>query len=184
MDDIDRRILQALQGNARMSLRELAEAVGLSSPSASERLKRLQDRKVIRGFAVDIDPQAFGYQIQAIVRKRDAGYESTAGQSVSLRWGGGLFVQAGDITGLLGGGAGPIAYKYATTTTGSKTTAKGRQEVTSTYTGPVETQQVRFSYVVQVGSGPQAHRIKIDEFRDGFEAMRSGNSGKVVMDWM
>ena len=28
------------------------------------------------------------------------------------------------------------------------------------------------------------HRIKIDEFRDGFEAMRSGNSGKVVMDWM
>lgn len=70
MDDIDRRILQALQGNARMSLRELAEAVGLSSPSASERLKRLQDRKVIRGFTVDIDPQAFGYQIQAIVRIR------------------------------------------------------------------------------------------------------------------
>lgn len=28
------------------------------------------------------------------------------------------------------------------------------------------------------------HRIKIDDFRDGFEAMRSGNSGKVVMDWM
>ncbi|MGF6160568.1 threonine dehydrogenase-like Zn-dependent dehydrogenase, partial [Ensifer sp. KUDG1] len=27
------------------------------------------------------------------------------------------------------------------------------------------------------------HRITIDEFRDGFEAMRSGNSGKVVMDW-
>ncbi|KSV65592.1 hypothetical protein N183_33950, partial [Sinorhizobium sp. Sb3] len=27
------------------------------------------------------------------------------------------------------------------------------------------------------------HRIRIDEFRDGFEAMRSGNSGKVVMDW-
>ncbi|MBD9494240.1 L-threonine 3-dehydrogenase, partial [Ensifer sp. ENS01] len=27
------------------------------------------------------------------------------------------------------------------------------------------------------------HRIKIDEFRDGFQAMRSGNSGKVVMDW-
>ena len=27
------------------------------------------------------------------------------------------------------------------------------------------------------------HRIKIDDFRDGFEAMRSGNSGKVVMDW-
>jgi threonine 3-dehydrogenase len=28
------------------------------------------------------------------------------------------------------------------------------------------------------------HRIGIDDFRDGFEAMRSGNSGKVVMDWM
>ncbi|MCS4096199.1 threonine dehydrogenase-like Zn-dependent dehydrogenase, partial [Rhizobium sp. BK176] len=27
------------------------------------------------------------------------------------------------------------------------------------------------------------HRIGIDDFREGFEAMRSGNSGKVVMDW-
>ncbi|KJK46179.1 hypothetical protein UK23_24050, partial [Lentzea aerocolonigenes] len=97
-----------------------------------------------------------------IVRTHDTTYESTAGQSVSLRWGGGLFVQAGDITGALGGGAGPIAYKYATTTTGSKTTTKGKQEVTSTYTGPVENQQVRFSYVVQVGSGADAHRLKID----------------------
>ena len=32
-------------------------------------------------------------------------------------------------------------------------------------------------------SGALAHRIGIDDHRDGFEAMRSGNSGKVVMDW-
>ena len=70
LDELDHRIIEALREDARMSLRDLAAQVGLSSPSVSERLKRLQERKVIRGFSVEVDPQAFGYQLQAIVRIR------------------------------------------------------------------------------------------------------------------
>lgn len=70
LDDVDRRILAVLAEDARISLKELAARVGLSSPSTSERLKRLEERKVIRAFTIDIDPAALGYPLQAIVRIR------------------------------------------------------------------------------------------------------------------
>ncbi|CAN7534624.1 Lrp/AsnC family transcriptional regulator [Aminobacter sp. LjRoot7] len=70
LDDIDRRMVEILVEDARVSLKELAQRVGLSSPSASERLKRLEERGVIRGFTVDVDPVALGYTLQAIVRIR------------------------------------------------------------------------------------------------------------------
>lgn len=70
LDDIDRRILEALAADARMSLKELAQTAGLSSPSAGERLRRLEERGVISAFTVDIDPTALGYPLQAIVRVR------------------------------------------------------------------------------------------------------------------
>jgi Lrp/AsnC family leucine-responsive transcriptional regulator len=70
IDGVDRQILAVLSEDARISLKELAGRVGLSSPSVSERLRRLEERGVIRGFTVDIDPAALGYTLQAIVRIR------------------------------------------------------------------------------------------------------------------
>ena len=70
LDDPDQRMLEALARNARISLKELAEAAGLSSPSAAERLRRLEERGVISAFTVDIAPEAIGYPLQAIVRIR------------------------------------------------------------------------------------------------------------------
>jgi Lrp/AsnC family leucine-responsive transcriptional regulator len=70
LDDTDRRMVEALSRNARMSLKELAEAAGLSSPSAAERLRRLEERGVIRAFTIDLNPDAVGYPMQAIVRIR------------------------------------------------------------------------------------------------------------------
>lgn len=70
LDNLDRRIVEILIDDARISLKELAQRVKLSSPSASERLRRLEERGVIRAFTVDIDTQALGYQLQAIVRIR------------------------------------------------------------------------------------------------------------------
>ncbi|NLS18345.1 Lrp/AsnC family transcriptional regulator [Rhizobium sp. P40RR-XXII] len=70
LDAIDQRMLEALARNARISLKELAEAAGLSSPSAAERLRRLEERGIISGFTVDIAPEAIGYPLQAIVRVR------------------------------------------------------------------------------------------------------------------
>ncbi|EJL51328.1 transcriptional regulator [Rhizobium sp. CF122] len=70
IDDVDQRILEALAENARISLKELAQAAGLSSPSAAERLRRLEERGIIAGFTIDIDAAALGYPLQAIVRVR------------------------------------------------------------------------------------------------------------------
>lgn len=70
LDDIDRRIIAALAADARISLKELAGIVGLSSPSTSERIKRLEDRGIIRAFTIDLSPEALGYTLQAMVRVR------------------------------------------------------------------------------------------------------------------
>ena len=70
IDEIDQKIIEALADNARLSIKELAQQAGLSSPSASERLRRLEERGVIDRFTVDLDLRAIGYPLQAIVRIR------------------------------------------------------------------------------------------------------------------
>jgi Lrp/AsnC family leucine-responsive transcriptional regulator len=68
--ETDQRILDAMLADARISLKELAQRVGLSPPSVSERLRRLEERGVIRAYTVELNPQALGYPLQAIVRVR------------------------------------------------------------------------------------------------------------------
>ena len=70
LDELDRKLLDILVKDSRTSLKELAQQVGLSSPSVSERLRRLEERGVIRAFTVEIDPEALGFPLQAIVRVR------------------------------------------------------------------------------------------------------------------
>jgi Lrp/AsnC family leucine-responsive transcriptional regulator len=70
LDAIDGLILAALDADARLPMSELAKLVGLSAPSVSERVRRLQSDGVIRGFTLDIDSKALGYQIRALVRVR------------------------------------------------------------------------------------------------------------------
>ncbi|MEK1929434.1 MAG: Lrp/AsnC family transcriptional regulator [Pararhizobium sp.] len=70
LDDIDRRLLDILSTNARISLKDLAQEAGLSSPSTADRLRRLEDRGVITGFTVGVNPAALGYALQAVVRVR------------------------------------------------------------------------------------------------------------------
>ncbi|MBA1200891.1 Lrp/AsnC family transcriptional regulator [Pseudomonas capeferrum] len=69
-DAIDQLLINALMEDSRRSLKALAQISGLSAPSVSERLRRLEERGVLRGYIVDIDPRCFGYQLQAIVRIR------------------------------------------------------------------------------------------------------------------
>ena len=70
MDEIDQKILKILMRDARISQKELAAKVGLSAPGVAERVRRLEERGVIRGFTIDVDPEALGYPLQAIVRIR------------------------------------------------------------------------------------------------------------------
>ena len=69
-DAIDQLLINALTEDSRRSLKALAQVSGLSAPSVGERLRRLEERGVLRGYTVNVDPRAVGYQLQAIVRIR------------------------------------------------------------------------------------------------------------------
>lgn len=70
LDAVDARLLKALAEDARTSVAELARLVGLSAPSVSERLKRLEESGVIKGYAATIDPAALGLPLAAWLRIR------------------------------------------------------------------------------------------------------------------
>ena len=70
LDPTDLRILGALAADARISVAELARSVGLSAPSVSERVKRLEETGVIDGYSARIDPAALGLPIAAWLRIR------------------------------------------------------------------------------------------------------------------
>ena len=70
IDAIDAKLLGALVANARISNAEIARLVGLSAPSVSERIKRLEEAGVIEGYTVKINPEALGLPISALLRIR------------------------------------------------------------------------------------------------------------------
>lgn len=70
LDVIDRKIVEALAVDARLSLKELAARAGLSSPSCSERLRRLEERGVLTGYSAEVELSSLGYPLEAIVRVR------------------------------------------------------------------------------------------------------------------
>ncbi|SDM29394.1 Lrp/AsnC family transcriptional regulator, leucine-responsive regulatory protein [Modicisalibacter muralis] len=70
LDSIDQQILNALSDNARVSLATLARQVGLSSPSVSERIKRLEEAGIIGGYTLQINPVALGLPLSAWLRIR------------------------------------------------------------------------------------------------------------------
>lgn len=67
LDEIDRKILGFLQQNARMTAKEIAEKVFLSSTSVTTRIDKLIQKGVITGFAAKIDPLALGYYTKAFI---------------------------------------------------------------------------------------------------------------------
>ena len=72
LDDVNRRLLAELQEDGRLSLAELGRRVGLSPPAVGERLQRLEQDGVIRGYRAEVDPRALGLSLSAIVRIRPA----------------------------------------------------------------------------------------------------------------
>jgi Lrp/AsnC family transcriptional regulator, leucine-responsive regulatory protein len=72
LDETDRRLIEALDRNARTSTADLARLVGLSPQSTADRVRRLEDLRVIAGFTVKLDPAALGLGIAAYIRVRPA----------------------------------------------------------------------------------------------------------------
>ncbi len=67
MDDIDRKLISALRRNARASWAELGREVGLSGPSVTERVARLERDGVVTGYHAAVDPAALGRSVAALV---------------------------------------------------------------------------------------------------------------------
>jgi Lrp/AsnC family leucine-responsive transcriptional regulator len=67
VDEIDRKLLEILQEHARTKRSELAEAVGLSIPAVSERLKKLETLGILTGFHARVEPASVGLEVTAFV---------------------------------------------------------------------------------------------------------------------
>ena len=68
LDKTDRRILDVLQKDGRISVTDLAEKVGLSATPCARRIKQLETAGLIQGYAAIVDPKRAGPTIQAIVQ--------------------------------------------------------------------------------------------------------------------
>lgn len=67
IDTLDERILSELQNNGRLTMKALAERVGLSSPAMIERVRRLEERGVLAGYRAIVDPAAIGRPLTALI---------------------------------------------------------------------------------------------------------------------
>ena len=67
LDGIGRKILAALQENARIPLSRIGEKVGLSAPAVAERVKKLEEAGIITGYHARIDTAAMGRSVSAFI---------------------------------------------------------------------------------------------------------------------
>jgi DNA-binding Lrp family transcriptional regulator len=72
LDDLDRQILRQLSKNARLSFREIAVKLDVSTSTVSARVKRMEEEHLLRGYLPDIDARAMGFELTAIIGIRIA----------------------------------------------------------------------------------------------------------------
>ncbi|MBV8689340.1 MAG: Lrp/AsnC family transcriptional regulator [Candidatus Eremiobacteraeota bacterium] len=67
LDELDLRLLEALQRNARSTFAELGSAVGLKAPAVHDRVKRLEGRGFVRGYSAQLDSRRLGLELVAFI---------------------------------------------------------------------------------------------------------------------
>ncbi|MFP3378513.1 Lrp/AsnC family transcriptional regulator [Bacillus sp. SIMBA_069] len=67
MDQIDKKIVGLLQSNAKISMKDLAEAVHLSSPSVTERVRKLEEQQIIEGYHARVSLKKINRPISALI---------------------------------------------------------------------------------------------------------------------
>jgi Lrp/AsnC family transcriptional regulator, leucine-responsive regulatory protein len=70
LDQTDWRILAELQADGRLSFNELARRVRLSAPAVADRVRRLEDQKIIDGYQARVDPARAGLPFTAFIQMR------------------------------------------------------------------------------------------------------------------
>jgi Lrp/AsnC family leucine-responsive transcriptional regulator len=78
VDDIDRRIVGLLAESGRLSHEQIAREVHLSRPAVHERVRRLEERGVIRGYQARVDWDALGQPVAAFIWLRTTGAQGNA----------------------------------------------------------------------------------------------------------
>jgi Lrp/AsnC family leucine-responsive transcriptional regulator len=87
IDDIDARILELLQARGRIKRSQIADEVGLSLPSVSDRIRKLEERGVIKGYAAHLDSKRLNFDISAFISVRVDGsnhYEAFINSALDL----------------------------------------------------------------------------------------------------
>ena len=67
LDEVDVHIVMLLQDNARLTMRALGAEVGLSGPAVTERVRRLEERGVLRAYRAEVPPERVGLPVVAFV---------------------------------------------------------------------------------------------------------------------
>jgi DNA-binding Lrp family transcriptional regulator len=67
MDDVDKKILLELQLNGRKTMTELGKIVGLTAPATTERVKKMEERGVIKNYTISVDPHKLDKIISAYI---------------------------------------------------------------------------------------------------------------------
>jgi Lrp/AsnC family transcriptional regulator, leucine-responsive regulatory protein len=83
LDSIGWRILGELQENARISHSELGRRVGLSTPAAAERVRRMEETGIITGYHASVDPTKAGFPIVVYMRLAVAGGENMVSRATA-----------------------------------------------------------------------------------------------------
>ncbi|WP_206885781.1 Lrp/AsnC family transcriptional regulator [Alicyclobacillus mali (ex Roth et al. 2021)] len=68
LDQIDWQILTYLQRNARASYRELGDLVRLSPPAVAERVRKMEEERIIENYHAAVNPKKVGYAVQCFIR--------------------------------------------------------------------------------------------------------------------
>lgn len=70
IDPVNIRVLEELQRDPRLTMAELGRRIGMSSPAVTERVRRLEEAGIIRGYRLDLNPAALGLPVAAYIRIR------------------------------------------------------------------------------------------------------------------
>ncbi len=67
LDAVDKKILEILQRDGRISMKLLGEKVGLSPPAAAGRVSKMEEAGLIEYYSAHVNPEALGYQVEATI---------------------------------------------------------------------------------------------------------------------
>lgn len=83
IDGIDKEILNIIQQDARISNAEIARQIELAPSAVLERIRKLEDRGIIRGYSAYIEPKALGFGLTAIVAVRTSECGAGVGEQLA-----------------------------------------------------------------------------------------------------